>query len=348
MANKIFANGREVACKAGAGKTICAMPDVCFTPPENPATPPGVPVPYPNTGLASDTTEGSKSVSISGSEIMLKNKSYFSTSKGDEAGCAAKKGVVTSKNMGKVYFNSWSMDVKFEGENADRHLDMTTNNHASQPGDTPPWPFADSMAIDAAGNSKDPCKSQKDAETAACAEHRGVRSEECGNPKCRKAQGCKLVAYGGEGSPNCCKGMTGDHLVEASSFARTRGGAPLQGCSGYNLNEAPTCCVEGGAYSKDHGFMSALRGDANYNLPVGDIPLANGTGSVTGVRKTTYKQAAENGARSARGVYTHCDEECIRAQLDKYHHGCGIQDSTELKAVTYGDPMKWIPRLMYE
>ena len=29
---------------------------------------------------------------------------------GDEAGAAPKKGVVTSKNMGKVYFNAWSMD----------------------------------------------------------------------------------------------------------------------------------------------------------------------------------------------------------------------------------------------
>jgi Toxin PAAR-like domain len=68
MANQVFADGREVACAAGAGKTICATPDVCFTPPENPATPPGVPVPYPNTAFASDTTDGSKSVKISGKE----------------------------------------------------------------------------------------------------------------------------------------------------------------------------------------------------------------------------------------------------------------------------------------
>ena len=87
-----------------------------MTPPENPATPPGVPVPYPNTGLASDTTDGSKSVQISGKEIMLKNKSYFKKSMGDEAGCAAKKGCVTSVNRGKVYFIAWSMDVKVEGE----------------------------------------------------------------------------------------------------------------------------------------------------------------------------------------------------------------------------------------
>src|ERR1700755_3203565 len=117
MANQIYANGREWACAAGDGKTICAMPDVCFTPPENPATPPGVPVPYPNTGMASDTTEGSKTVLISDKEIMLKNVSYFKTSTGDEAGAAAKKGLLSSTNKGKIYFINWSMDVKFEEEN---------------------------------------------------------------------------------------------------------------------------------------------------------------------------------------------------------------------------------------
>jgi hypothetical protein len=147
MANKVYANMMEVSCKAGSGKTICAMPDVCMTPPENPATPPGVPIPYPNTGKASDTTDGSKKVKISGKEVMLKNKSCFKKSMGDEAGSAAKKGVVTSKNTGKVYFNAWSMDVKFEGENVDRHLDLTTNNHmSSMPGNTPPMPHIDGMA----------------------------------------------------------------------------------------------------------------------------------------------------------------------------------------------------------
>ncbi len=147
MGNNVFSNGREISCKAGDGKSICAFPDVCMTPPENPATPPGVPVPYPNTGFAKDTTSGSKTVKVSGKEVMLKNKSYFKKSTGDEAGCAAKKGVITSVNRGKVYFNAWSMDVKFEGENIVRHLDLTTHNHASQTGQTPPFPHADTMAV---------------------------------------------------------------------------------------------------------------------------------------------------------------------------------------------------------
>lgn len=147
MANDVFANGREVSCKKADGKSICAFPDVCMTPPENPATPPGVPVPYPNTAMAKDVAKGSKKVKISGKEVMLKNKSYFKKSTGDEAGSAAKKGVVTSVNRGKVYFISWSMNVKVEGENVVRHLDLTTHNHASPISNTPPWPHQDGMVL---------------------------------------------------------------------------------------------------------------------------------------------------------------------------------------------------------
>jgi len=73
----------KISSKQNDGKTVAAMPDVCLTPP---STPPGVPIPYPNTGMASDTTEGSKKVKISGEEVMLKNKSNFRKSSGDEPG----------------------------------------------------------------------------------------------------------------------------------------------------------------------------------------------------------------------------------------------------------------------
>ena len=77
MSNQVYANNMEVSCKQGAGKSIAAFPDVCFTPPQTPATPPGVPIPYPNTGMDSDATDGSSTVKISSQEVMLKNKSYF-------------------------------------------------------------------------------------------------------------------------------------------------------------------------------------------------------------------------------------------------------------------------------
>jgi hypothetical protein len=148
MSNQVYANNMEISCKAGAGKSICAFPDPCFTPPQTPATPPGVPIPYPNTGMSSDCSDGSTSVKISGQEVMLKNKSAFKKSTGDEAGCAPKKGLISSKNTGKVYFKSWSMDVKIEGENVVRHLDLTTHNHACEPAnEAAPWPHVDQMVI---------------------------------------------------------------------------------------------------------------------------------------------------------------------------------------------------------
>lgn len=169
MANDVFANGREISCKKADGKTICEFPDVCFTPPENPATPPGVPIPYPNTAFAKDTTKGSKTVKITGQEVMLKNKSYFKTSTGDEAGCAAKKGVITSKIKGKAYFISWSANVKFEGENVVRHLDMTTNNHASPMANgSAPMAYSDSMVPPEPPSSDDPCENAKKEKKRAC------------------------------------------------------------------------------------------------------------------------------------------------------------------------------------
>lgn len=159
MSNQVYANMMELSCKAASGKSICAFPDVCFTPPQTPATPPGVPIPYPNTGMSSDCTDGSKSVKVSGQEVMLKNKSYFKKSMGDEAGCAPKKGMINSKTSGKVYFKAWSMDVKFEGENVVRHFDITTHNHASDIGnESVPWPQVERMAPPDA--PKKPCKAE--------------------------------------------------------------------------------------------------------------------------------------------------------------------------------------------
>lgn len=133
MGCNVFANNNEIACKAGGGKVIASFPDVCLTPPSPPAGP--VPVPYPNTSFSKDMQSGSKSVMIGGKEVMLKDKSFYKTSPlGDEAatkGLGA--GVLTHVITGKTYFKMWSMDVLFEGENVDRHVDITTSNHACDP-----------------------------------------------------------------------------------------------------------------------------------------------------------------------------------------------------------------------
>lgn len=132
MGKKVFANGNEIVAKSSGNKSIAAMPDVCLTPPTPPAGP--IPIPYPNFSLSSDLTDGSKTVKIGGKEAGLKNKSNHKKSNGDEAATKSQgMGIVTANIQGKTYYCGWSMDVKFEGKNVPRFMDMTTHNHSSVP-----------------------------------------------------------------------------------------------------------------------------------------------------------------------------------------------------------------------
>jgi len=315
MANDVFANGREISCKKADGKTICAFPDVCFTPPENPATPPGVPVPYPNTAFAKDTTSGSKKVKISGQEVMLKNKSYFKTSTGDEAGSAAKKGVITSTNKGKAYFVSWSPDVKVEGENVVRHLDMTTNNHASpMANESVPWAHVDSMAV--------------------------------GGHSCKKITE-KIHSYDNE---DCPDGSQSHHIVDNSNFtmpgARStslKNIATVGGTEGrakrnlfpkgskhpgrnYDENKAPCICLEGGKSdpTAQHGIAHASTKQAALNNATPD-------------GKWKYSQARDEGVKSIKKALKLKDweGECLKLVLDAYYKDkMKCKDDTELVAPT--------------
>jgi hypothetical protein len=132
MGKDVYANGMEISAKAADNQSIAAMPDVCLSPPSPPAGP--IPIPYPNFSQASDTSNGTSTVKIGGKEAGQKKKSFYSTSKGDEAATRGLgMGVVTHSIQGKTYFAAWSMDVKLEGENAPRFMDLTTHNHMSDP-----------------------------------------------------------------------------------------------------------------------------------------------------------------------------------------------------------------------
>lgn len=348
MGNEVYANNMEISCKSADGKAVACFPDVCFTPPQTPATPPGVPIPYPNTGMAKDTTNGSKTVKISGKEVMLKDKSYFKTSTGDEAGSAPKKGVVTSKIKGKVYFTAWSMDVKFEGENVVRHMDLTTHNHASQPGNTMPWTYADRMAF-AEGLSQ--CDGEKKRAEAACGDtsqkmvcpdisklqtatkarkaakdaagdgfetdpaylekHTEVKSEYSSLAKTINDDSCQkaMRCFLAPYKPNrCCPGQTGDHLVDAASFG-PRSGTKIAGWSKYNTNKAPVMCAEGpNQTTATHGQMHTRRG-------VTALHEQDANGEWPRAKATT------TGAKAARKTFpdSNCSQECLEAQLNKYH-----------------------------
>jgi len=256
MALNVYANGREIAGKSSDGKAIAAFPDVCLSPPPSPAGP--IPVPYPNTAFAKDTTGGSKTVTLHGKEAMLKNTSYFKTSTGDEpATKGLGGGVVTHQIMGKVYFTSWSMNVFIEGENVVRHLDLTTHNHGSVPGNTPTWPY---IARPAASEVTGPCEKDAKREKDDCADYKphkkdgkdvcdvvgantgksDLSSEQAERmekqisgkskpaavsdaeyqqgSKCMKARRCQLAAIEPTGNQGrCCPSQTAHHMIPASA-----------------------------------------------------------------------------------------------------------------------------------
>ena len=361
MSNEVYANGRELSCKSGQGKSVCAFPDVCFTPPLTPATPPGVPIPYPNTGMTTDTSNGSKTVQISGKEVMIKDSSAFSTSTGDEAGSAPKKNVITSKIKGKCYFTAWSMDVKIEGENAVRHLDLMTHNHASTPGATPPWPFMDAMATPA----DDKCAKEKAAEQEACKDYApqgtkdvcaeagltggvvqsnadaralghhkasawaNAEAKKASANKCASARRCKLTPYNApkDGVNGCCPSQTADHLIPKSSFYEVSvdDGKKCPGWSNYDMNKAPCLCAEGGSNTAgSHGLRHAHH-------------KSNGPGKGA---STTLDAEAKLAAKGSAEVFksSGCSEECIEAQLKKGHEGMG-DDTKPIKHSPSGRTM---------
>lgn len=363
MGNQVYANNMEVSCKAADGKSICAFPDVCMTPPETPATPPGVPIPYPNTGMASDCTDGSSAVKISGQEVMLKNKSYFKKSTGDEAGCASKKGVVTSKNMGKVYFTMWSMDVKIEGENVVRNFDLTTHNHGSVPGNTAPWTYLDRMAL---GLSTGKCKEEAENAKNACGELSrkatcppdgqelaDVRSQRVAargagasaselsvlsqrakrlerslagaiqRDPCQKAMRCFLTPYD---SGQCCPGQTPDHLIEVKSFV-------LPGQDRDTGTKRP-------------GWDNYQASKAPCMCAEGGAASVSTHGVLSARRKVAIKQhgsapmdldkAASIGAKSASKTFKGCSEDCIKAQLMQYHESARTDPTAQIQPPAHG------------
>lgn len=344
MGNQVYANGREVACKAADGKAIAAMPDVCFTPPQTPATPPGVPIPYPNTGMASDCTEGSKTVQISGQEAMLKDQSYFKKSSGDEAGSAPKKGVITSQITGKVYFTVWSMDVKFEGENVVRHMDLTTHNHGSPLANTPPWLYQDQMAFDQSGGKV--CKDEEKKADDDCKDakpRKDGKGLDC-DEDCKKAKACVLKPKGEDKKFCCHADTTGHHLIEVHCFSPTgQRGGKLEDLEKYEQNDAPCVCASSSRADGTHGVLHAVQGqiEGAYNdsgtvncewLDAGK-KIAGTSKRENAVSKWKYSDARDTGMLAHKTAFPHCNSQCIKKQLDDYHKGeCGLDEDEPLRS----------------
>jgi hypothetical protein len=328
MANEVYANSMEIACRAAAGKSIAAFPDTCLSPPSPPAGP--VPIPYPNTAYASDTSDGSTTVMISGQEVMLKDQSTFKKSTGDEAATKSLgMGVVTHAIQGEASFVSWSMDVKIEGQNVDRHLDQMLHNEQSVPANTATWPYIDASAMPRGG----PCSKEKSAEQGAC----DSVDDACKDDDCRTARKCMLVPYKPKGETGgCCPGQTPHHLIEVHCFTpsgeRAEGGR-LRGFARYDDEQAPcVCCDESSRYHGDHGSMHAIQGMVERSCMADDGPRSQ-MGGNDGA--WNYGSARDGALTAHKSTFadSNCRDGCLAAQLDAYHSQVGVKnDSTPLRA----------------
>jgi hypothetical protein len=73
--------------------------DVCGSPSEAES----IPIPYPDSDRASETSSGSKAVKISGKEVSTKESSSYTTSTGDEAGQSDGRGLIQAVKKGLTY-----------------------------------------------------------------------------------------------------------------------------------------------------------------------------------------------------------------------------------------------------
>jgi hypothetical protein len=116
--------GKPVTTKSAG---ICfAFPNVCFTPPTSPASPNGIPIPYPSIGQLSSTSGTATSVRAGGNQVVVKASTINSTT-GDSAGSLG--GVRSQSFGGSVTFKTASGSVFAEGSEVVRMLDQTEQNN---------------------------------------------------------------------------------------------------------------------------------------------------------------------------------------------------------------------------
>lgn len=125
MAATVIVNFMTVVHKSSNGISTM-FPDVCKTP----MAPSPVPIPYPNVAMSQHAADTASSVKADGNPIMV-STSKFATSTGDEPGSLL--GVVSNKIKGSANPVAYSFDVKAEGKNVFRLLDMMLQNGNSNP-----------------------------------------------------------------------------------------------------------------------------------------------------------------------------------------------------------------------
>ncbi len=189
------------------------------------------------------------------------------------------------------------MDVKFEGLNVDRHIDLTTSNHASPiANEAAPMPALDTMAPGAPADCEQvlvryPVESYKDQ---------------------KKKKG------------GVYKGKQSHHVIQNSHFQKPRGTTIKEICPGYTEDEAPCIPLLNGTNPKtEHGRASKMqKADAKRYRNRGTNP------TYEEARGDAKKQLA---AKPKPGL-SDDEAECILVKVDKYFEkACGGTAGKQLR-----------------
>lgn len=165
----------------------------------------------------------------------------------------------------------------------------------------------------------------------------GLNCDAAKDPKaCRKARACLLVPKDRDRDFCCKDDTTGHHLIEVHCFSpKGMRGSPLQDLEGYDEGKAPTVCASESRADGSHGVMHAVQSqvEGHYARTGKELcswvdPEKKGRENVS---KWRYKHARDAGVSAHQIAFPHCDEDCIRDQLDAYHKGLGVREDTPVR-----------------
>jgi len=114
----VFINGRTVVHCKSAGQVFSTSVNLTGTL--------QIPIPYINRALSKDAVNAAKTIFVEGNPLCHK-QSYFSCSKGDEAGSFG--GIFSGTVNGRAEFITGSANVFLEGQAAVREGDLMVSNY---------------------------------------------------------------------------------------------------------------------------------------------------------------------------------------------------------------------------
>ena len=152
--------------------------------------------------------------------------------------------------------------------------------------------------------AKDPCLAAKRCELKPYKEPRDAQRKQTNKEK----QPMDRIFDLGNAS-GCCPGQQAHHVIPSTKVAH---------CRGYNKDEAPTVCVEGGKENGTHGKMHAATDTNTQDMVDGKAPYKN---HPCAHKADTMDCTIEASAEAMVTVFadSHCDKACIEKQLHKFY-----------------------------